>query len=99
MRAGFDPKKVVFAGVGKTEKELMAGLRGRILLFNVESASELEHLDRPASRPGKRARIALPVNPAGDAETHEHVGTGRAFDKFGIPLEIGRASCRERVEI
>jgi diaminopimelate decarboxylase len=86
MRAGFDPKKVVFAGVGKTEKELMAGLGERILLFNVESASELEHLDRLASRHGKRARIALRVNPDVDAETHEHVATGRAFDKFGIPV-------------
>jgi diaminopimelate decarboxylase len=87
MRAGFDPKKVVFAGVGKTEKELMAGLGERILLFNVESASELEHLDRLASRHGKRARVALRVNPDVDAETHEHVATGRAIDKFGIPTE------------
>ncbi len=86
MRAGFDPKKVVFAGVGKTDRELMAGLGERILLFNVESASELEHLDRLASRHGKRARVALRVNPDVDAETHEHVATGRAFDKFGIPV-------------
>ena len=87
MSAGFDPKKVVFAGVGKTEKELMAGLGERILLFNVESASELEHLDRLASRHGKRARVALRVNPDVNAETHEHVATGRAFDKFGIRTE------------
>ena len=87
MRAGFDPKRVVFAGVGKTERELMAGLGERILLFNVESASELEHLDRLASRHGKRARVALRVNPDVDAGTHEHVATGRAFDKFGIPVD------------
>ena len=87
MRAGFDPKKVVFAGVGKTDEELMAGLGERILLFNVESASELEHLDKFANRHGKRARVALRVNPDVDAETHEHVATGRAFDKFGIPTE------------
>ncbi len=87
MRAGFDPKKVVFAGVGKTEDELMAGLGERILLFNVESASELEHLDRLAARHGKRARIALRVNPDVDAETHDHITTGRAFDKFGIPVD------------
>ena len=96
MRAGFDPKKVVFAGVGKTESELMAGLGERILLFNVESASELEHLDRLASRHGKRARIALRVNPDVDAETHEHVATGRAFDKFGIPTE-GALALADRV--
>jgi diaminopimelate decarboxylase len=97
MRAGFDPKKVVFAGVGKTEDELMAGLGERILLFNVESASELEHLDRLAARHGKRARIALRVNPDVDAETHEHVATGRAFDKFGIPVDEA-LTLAERVE-
>jgi diaminopimelate decarboxylase len=87
MRAGFDPKKVVFAGVGKTEHEIMAGLGERILLFNVESASELEHLDRLAARHGKRARVALRVNPDVDAETHEHITTGRERDKFGIPVD------------
>jgi diaminopimelate decarboxylase len=87
MRAGFDPKKVVFAGVGKTDDELMAGMGERILLFNVESASELEHLDRLAISHGKRARVALRVNPDVDAGTHEHVATGRATDKFGIPVD------------
>lgn len=87
MRAGFDPKKVVFAGVGKTEQELMAGLGERILLFNVESASELEHLERFAARHGKKARVSLRVNPNVDAETHEHITTGRSGDKFGIPVD------------
>ena len=87
MRAGFDPKKVVFAGVGKTEKELMSGLGERILLFNVESASELEHLDRICTRFGKRARVSLRVNPDVDAGTHDHVATGRGCDKFGIPVD------------
>ncbi|HEX5975421.1 MAG TPA: diaminopimelate decarboxylase, partial [Rubrobacteraceae bacterium] len=87
MRAGFDPKKVVFAGVGKTEQELMSGLGERILLFNVESASELEHLDRICARFGKRARVALRVNPDVDAGTHDHVATGRGHDKFGIPVD------------
>jgi diaminopimelate decarboxylase len=87
MRAGFDPKKVVFAGVGKTEQELMAGLGERILLFNVESESELEHLERFAARHGKKARVALRVNPNVDAETHEHITTGRSGDKFGIPVD------------
>ncbi|HKH77186.1 MAG TPA: diaminopimelate decarboxylase, partial [Rubrobacteraceae bacterium] len=87
MRSGFDPKKVVFAGVGKTEDELMAGLGERILLFNVESASELETLERLAGRHGKRARVSLRVNPDVDAETHEHVSTGHGASKFGIPIE------------
>ena len=87
MRAGFDPKKVVFAGVGKTEPELMAGLGERILLFNVESASELERLEQLAGRVGKRARVSLRVNPDVDAGTHEHITTGREQDKFGIPVD------------
>ncbi len=87
MRAGFDPKKVVFAGVGKTDEEIMAGLGERILLFNVESVSELDHLERLAARHGKQARVSLRVNPDVDAGTHDHVSTGRAFDKFGIPVD------------
>jgi diaminopimelate decarboxylase len=87
MKAGFDPKKVVFAGVGKTEDELMAGLGERILLFNVESASELEHIERLAARHGKRARVALRVNPDVDPETHAHVSTGHGASKFGIPVD------------
>jgi diaminopimelate decarboxylase len=87
MRAGFDPKKVVFAGVGKTEQELMAGLGERILLFNVESASELERLERLAARFGKRARVSLRVNPDVDAGSHDHITTGRERDKFGIPVD------------
>lgn len=97
MRAGFDPKKVVFAGVGKTEHEIMAGLGERILLFNVESASELEHLDRLAVRHGKRARVALRVNPGVDAGTHEHISTGREGDKFGIPVDEALALA-ERIQ-
>lgn len=87
MRAGFDPKKVVFAGVGKTEQELMSGLGERILLFNVESASELERLERLSARFGKRARVSLRVNPDVDAGSHDHITTGRVRDKFGIPVE------------
>jgi diaminopimelate decarboxylase len=87
MRAGFNPKKVVFAGVGKTEEELVAGLGERILLFNVESASELEHLERFAARHGKRARVALRVNPDVEPETHAHISTGHGESKFGIPVD------------
>jgi diaminopimelate decarboxylase len=87
VRAGFDPKKLVFAGVGKTEQELMAGLGERILLFNVESAPELERLERLAARVGKQARVSLRVNPDVDAGSHDHITTGREQDKFGIPVD------------
>jgi diaminopimelate decarboxylase len=96
MRAGFDPKKVVFAGVGKTDDELLAGLGERILLFNVESASELEHLERLAARHGKTARVSLRVNPDVEPETHAHVSTGHGESKFGIPLDEA-LSLAERV--
>ena len=98
MHAGFDPKKVVFAGVGKTDEEILAGLGERILLFNVESAPELEHLERLAARHGKRARVALRVNPDVDAGTHDHVATGRAFDKFGIPVDEALALAEKMSE-
>ncbi|MDQ3923808.1 MAG: diaminopimelate decarboxylase [Actinomycetota bacterium] len=97
MRAGFDPKKVVFAGVGKTEDELMAGLGERILLFNVESASELEHFEHLAARHGKRARVSLRVNPDVDPDTHAHVATGQGGSKFGIPVDEA-LTLAERVE-
>ena len=87
MKAGFDPKKVVFAGVGKTEDELMAGLGERILLFNVESASELDHLERFAARHGKKARVSLRINPDVDPATHAHISTGQGGSKFGIPVD------------
>lgn len=86
VRAGFDPKKVVFAGVGKTEEELACGMGERILLFNVESASELERLDRTAAKYGKKARVSLRVNPDVDAESHPAISTGQEGSKFGIPL-------------
>jgi diaminopimelate decarboxylase len=107
MRAGFDPKKVVFAGVGKTDQELMSGLGERILLFNVESASELEHLERLAARHGKTARVSLRVNPDVEPETHAHVSTGHGESKFGIPIDealslaerIGQYRCVELIGI
>lgn len=87
MKAGFDPKKVVFAGVGKTEAEIMAALGERILLFNVESASELERLEEIAGRFGKTARVSLRVNPDVDPGTHAHISTGQGESKFGIPID------------
>ena len=87
MKAGFDPKKVVFAGVGKTDAEITAALGERILLFNVESASELERLEELAGRFGKRARVALRVNPDVDPGTHAHISTGQGESKFGIPID------------
>jgi len=87
LRAGADPKRIVFSGVGKTEEEIRYGLREGILLFNVESLGELRTIERIAEEEGKRAPIALRVNPDIDPKTHPYVATGLKTSKFGIDLE------------
>lgn len=85
--AGGDARKVVFSGVGKREDELEAGLRAGILMFNVESAEELELLNKVGTRLKKRAPFALRVNPDVDAKTHRYIATGLKTSKFGVPFE------------
>lgn len=87
QRVGGDVRKVVFAGVGKTEAEMVAAVRAGILLFNVESAEELEALDRVGRRLGVQAPFALRVNPDVDAKTHRYIATGLKTSKFGVPVE------------
>jgi len=82
-------RKIVFSGVGKQAAEIDAALRADILIFNVESAAELELLAERSQRLKKRARIALRVNPDVPATTHPYISTGLRQHKFGI--EIGRA--------
>jgi diaminopimelate decarboxylase len=89
LAAGIPASHIVFAGVGKTEHEMAAGLDAGIHQFNVESLPELEALDRVARDRGKRARVALRVNPDVDARTHKKIATGKAENKFGV--ELGRA--------
>lgn len=86
--AGFPADKIMFAGVGKTYKEINIALDNNILCFNVESVPELEVIDLLAGAKGKCARVALRVNPDVDAHTHTNITTGRAEDKFGIDLKI-----------
>jgi diaminopimelate decarboxylase len=83
-------KRVVFSGVGKTPEEMHAALKADVLLFNVESESELGALAECASRAKTRARIALRVNPDVPAETHPYISTGLHQHKFGIPIEEAR---------
>jgi len=87
IAAGGRPERIVFSGVGKTEDELRQGLELGILCFNVESASELEHLDRVAGRLGKKAPISFRVNPDVDPRTHPHIATGLKESKFGVALD------------
>jgi diaminopimelate decarboxylase len=91
QRAGGDPKKVVFSGVGKTERELRGALDAGIGTFNVESAEELDVIDRVARGAGARARIALRVNPDVDPQTHPYISTGLKQNKFGVGMAEARA--------
>ncbi|HEY6938115.1 MAG TPA: diaminopimelate decarboxylase, partial [Terriglobales bacterium] len=79
-------KKVVFSGVGKTAAEMDAALKAGILLFNIESESELELLAERAERRRIAARVALRVNPDVPAETHPYISTGLHQHKFGVPI-------------
>jgi len=81
---------VVFSGVGKTAAEIAAALRAGILMFNVESESELAVVARCAARAEKKARLALRVNPHVETETHPYISTGLREHKFGVAIERAR---------
>mgnify|MGYP001594527692 CR=1 FL=1 len=87
LRAGIDPKKIVYAGVGKRRDEIEYALKMDILMFNVESGEELQAIDRAAKDMRTKARIALRVNPDIDPRTHAYISTGLKENKFGIPIE------------
>ena len=87
LKAGGDPKKIVFSGVGKQDWEIIEGLQNRIRCFNVESAAELEKIAQIASSCGQIAPVSLRVNPNIDAKTHPYISTGLAESKFGIKIE------------
>jgi diaminopimelate decarboxylase len=89
LAAGAAPGKITFSGVGKTPAEMTLALEQRILCFNVESEPELALLSGLANSQNRIARVALRVNPDVDAKTHAKIATGKAENKFGIPL--GRA--------
>lgn len=87
LAAGADPRKVVFSGVGKTAAEMKMALDAGIFCFNVESAPELERLNKIAGQCGKRAPVSLRVNPNVDPKTHPYISTGLKEAKFGVAYE------------
>jgi diaminopimelate decarboxylase len=87
LAAGGDPARCVFAGVGKTEREIEFALRRGIYCFNAESEAELARINRVAARLRKIAPVALRINPNVDAHTHAKITTGTYENKFGIQLE------------
>ena len=86
LRAGVEPAKIVYSGVGKNVSELEYALRSDILMFNTESAQEVLLLNDVAERVGKKARMAIRVNPDVDPNTHPYISTGLKENKFGIDI-------------
>jgi len=87
LKAGVEPRKVVYSGVGKKDEEIEYALNSDILMFNVESEQELDRINGIAGRLGKKAAIAIRVNPDVDPETHPYISTGLKQAKFGINIE------------
>jgi diaminopimelate decarboxylase (EC 4.1.1.20) len=86
LKAGIDPKKVVYSGVGKTEEEISFALEAGIFMFNIESSEELTVINRQAKELHTKAPISIRVNPDIDPKTHPYISTGLKKNKFGIDL-------------
>ena len=104
LKAGGDPRKVVFSGLGKTAAEMKLALQANIKCFNIESESELERLNDVAANVGMKARISLRVNPDVDAKTHPYISTGLKNNKFGIAVDSAmevyrRAAALAHIEV
>jgi len=93
--SGFDPRRIVFSGVGKTEEEIAFAVRKGALALNVESEEELGAIARVAKRLKKRARFSIRLNPNVDAGTHRHITTGRSDNKFGVDFPRALALYRK----
>ena len=87
LKAGVPKEKIVFAGVGKSRQEIRYALEQDILMFNVESSAELKLIDEVAAELGRRARVALRINPDIDPKTHPYISTGLKKSKFGISAD------------
>ena len=85
LRVGARTDFIVFSGVGKTEAEIDAGLEAGILMFNVESAGELDVIESRARHLKRRADISIRINPDVETETHPYISTGQSIHKFGVP--------------
>ncbi len=87
LKAGVPASKIVFAGVGKSPEEIRDALKADILMFNVESPAEIHAINDVAASVGKKARIALRINPDVDPKTHPYISTGMKKSKFGIAAD------------
>ena len=98
-KAGGDCGRCTFAGVGKTAAEIEQAIAKGIYCFNAESEAEIRHIDEVAGRLGKKAPVALRVNPNVDARTHKYISTGKSENKFGIDFEKIPAAYRRASEL
>lgn len=87
LQAGGDPRKIIYAGVGKTDEEIIEALNANIAAFNIESEAEIENIDAIAGRIGKTAIGALRINPDVDPHTHVKTTTGKKETKFGVDID------------
>ena len=104
IRAGIQADRIVYSGVGKTEKEIKEAIEAGILMFNVESMEELDAISRQARRLRCRARVSFRINPDVDPETHPYISTGLRENKFGLPMSqalqaYNTAFSREDLEV
>ncbi len=99
LRAGGDPAKVVFSGVGKNAEEMRQALTAGILCFNVESMAELELLNQVAGAMNKKAPVSFRVNPDVDAQTHPYISTGLKSNKFGIAIDKAAHHYRQAADM
>ena len=90
LKTGVSSRKIVYAGVGKTEKEIEIAIRHHIFFFNVESIPELELINKVAGRLGMRQKVAIRINPDIKAKTHKYITTGHGENKFGIDFETAK---------
>jgi len=90
LKSGFEPKKMVYAGVGKRDDEIRYALQQGILSFNVESLEELRIINEIARSLQKKAPVAIRLNPNIEIKSHPYISTGKAADKFGIDLAAAR---------
>jgi diaminopimelate decarboxylase len=94
LKAGADPGKVVFAGIGKTREEIEYAARSGIMMFNAESLEELDEINAAGMKFGKKLNVSFRINPDINPHTHEYITTGREENKFGIPYADAPAAYR-----
>ncbi|NTU60438.1 MAG: diaminopimelate decarboxylase [Deltaproteobacteria bacterium] len=99
LRAGADPRKIVYSGVGKREDEIRYALQAGILMFNAESAQEILAINRVAAELGETASVSIRVNPDVDPMTHPYISTGLKKNKFGIAIERALVEYREAAKL